>query len=134
MGVSSSVSFPGMLQGDLKWGAFRCADVFALPSHQENFGIAVAEALASGLPVLISRKVNIWREVVDADAGFAENDDTAGATALLRRWIEAPVELRSRMRENAVRCFRANFDAAEAARGLVETLKQCGVNAGGRAG
>ena len=72
---------PGLLTGDLKWGAFRAADVFALTSHQENFGIAVAEALACGLPVLLSNQVNIWREIEEDSAGFIENDDEAGARA-----------------------------------------------------
>ena len=52
-----------MLTGDLKWGALHAAEAFILPSHQENFGIAVVEALACGKPVLISDKVNIWREI-----------------------------------------------------------------------
>ena len=55
-------SLTGMLEGDLKWGAFAAAEVFALPSHQENFGIAVAEALACGTPVLISNKVNVAQD------------------------------------------------------------------------
>ena len=58
------VLWPGMLGGAAKWGAFRGAEAFVLPSHQENFGIAVAEALACGTPVLISNQVNIWREVL----------------------------------------------------------------------
>ena len=43
-----------MLSGDLKWGAYLGAEAFVLPSHSENFGIVVAEALACGLPTLIS--------------------------------------------------------------------------------
>ena len=62
-GIADRVSWPGMLQGEMKWGAFYASEVYVLPSHQENFGIAVAEALACGLPVLISDKVNIWREI-----------------------------------------------------------------------
>ena len=58
-----------MLSGALKWGALRAAEVFVLPSHQENFGIAVAEALSVGLPALISNKVNIWRELESDRAG-----------------------------------------------------------------
>src|SRR6185436_16736904 len=79
----SSVSFPGMVAGDLKWGMLRLAEVFILPSHQENFGIAVAEALACGTPVLISNKVNICREIDGDGAGLVEEDTVAGTRRLL---------------------------------------------------
>jgi len=59
LGIGARITWPGMLSGDLKWGAFRAAELFCLPSHQENFGIVVAEALACGLPVVISEPVNI---------------------------------------------------------------------------
>ena len=75
-----------MLQGDAKWGAFYAAEVFALPSHQENFGVAVAEALACGTPVLISNKVNIWQEIAEDGVGLVEEDDLEGTTRLLERW------------------------------------------------
>ena len=57
------VYWPGMLRGNLKWGSFYSCEAFILPSHQENFGIAVAEALACGKPVLLSNKVNIAAEI-----------------------------------------------------------------------
>ena len=57
------VTWAGMLRGDQKWGALRVADALILPSHQENFGMVVAEALAVGTPVLLTDKVNLWREV-----------------------------------------------------------------------
>ncbi len=50
-GIARRVFWPGMLQGAAKYGAFRAAEAFVLPSHQENFGIVVAEALACGTPV-----------------------------------------------------------------------------------
>ena len=56
LGVADRVMWTGMIQGDLKWGAFRAAEAFVLPSHQENFGISVVEALACGCPVLISTR------------------------------------------------------------------------------
>jgi glycosyltransferase involved in cell wall biosynthesis len=61
LGVFERIFWPGMLSGDAKWGAFRAAEFFVLPSHQENFGIVVAEAMALSKPVLISNKLNIWR-------------------------------------------------------------------------
>ena len=67
-----------MLTGDVKWGAFPAAEIFALPSHQENFGIPVVEALACALPVLITDKVNIWREIESDGAGLIGEDNVAG--------------------------------------------------------
>jgi glycosyltransferase involved in cell wall biosynthesis len=81
------IHWTGMLQGRMKWGALRAADVFCLPSHQENFGLAVVEALAAGTPVLISDKVKIWPEVQAFGAGLVGTDTLAGATDLLRRWL-----------------------------------------------
>lgn len=109
------VTWTGMLTGDLKWGAFRAADVFVLPSHQENFGIAVAEALACGVPVLISDKVNIWREVQHDRAGFIDSDDENGARRLLARWVAIDDASREQLRDNARRCFAARFHIEEAA-------------------
>src|SRR5215212_3064713 len=98
LGIGERVVWTGMLNGDLKWGALHAAEVFALPSHQENFGLAVVEALACGVPVLISREVNIWREVVESSAGLAEPDSIEGTTALLQQWLEAPPVERKQMR------------------------------------
>jgi glycosyltransferase involved in cell wall biosynthesis len=121
-GIADRVTWTGMLQGDLKWGAFRSAEAFILPSHQENFGIAVAEALSCCLPVLISREVNIWREIVNDDAGLVESDDLAGTRRLLERWVELPEERRIAMRAQARACFEARFHVERAADSLAEAL------------
>jgi glycosyltransferase involved in cell wall biosynthesis len=118
----ASISFPGMLSGDLKWGALSAAEAFILPSHQENFGIAIAEALACGTPVLISNKVNIWREIEADGAGYVENDDLAGTTALLTRWIGTPPEKRAGMKESAASCFRNRFEIERATDSLLAVI------------
>ncbi len=118
-----SVSFPGMLSGDLKWGALRAAEVFVLPSHQENFGIAVVEALACGTPVLISRPVNIWREIEVSGAGLVEEDTVEGCARLLGRWLALTAEDRRAMAARAVESFRQNFEIAQTAASLVATIQ-----------
>jgi glycosyltransferase involved in cell wall biosynthesis len=110
------ITFAGPLYGEEKWGALAAAEVFALPSHQENFGIAVAEALASGLPVLLSDKVNIWREIVADGAGLAEPDTMEGAARLLERWLAAD---HAALRAAAARCFAVRFDIRRTAENLV---------------
>jgi glycosyltransferase involved in cell wall biosynthesis len=118
------ITFTGMLTGNLKWGAFRAAEAFILPSHQENFGIAVVEALACGTPVLVSNKVNIWREIVADEAGYVENDDLAGVARLIGRWIDTSAETRTTMREKAKQCFARCFEIQRAVDSLLGLLEQ----------
>ncbi len=118
------IVFTGMLEGAVKWGALRAAEVFILPSHQENFALAVAEALACGTPVLISKPINIWREVVEDGAGFAEEDDQAGTERLLQRWLALDEAGRSAMRQAAANCFAKRFEIGRAAALLLRILAE----------
>jgi glycosyltransferase involved in cell wall biosynthesis len=82
-GVGASVVFSGMLAGVDKLAALAAADVWALPSHTENFGVAVVEAMAAGLPVVISPQVNIAHDVALAGAGVVcERTPRAFATEI----------------------------------------------------
>lgn len=119
LGLGDQMTWTGMLRGDLKWGAFHAAEAFILPSHQENFGIAVAEALACGVPVLISNKVNIWREIQQDRAGLVENDDLAGTVQLLQRWIALEDQERDALRRRAQDCFTNRFEITRAAHDLL---------------
>ena len=121
-GVGDRILWPGSLQGDVKWGAFRCADAFVLPSHQENFGVAVAEALACSLPVLISNKVNIWREIAREGCGLVSDDTVSGTAGLLRTWSELDADMIAAMRAKARGCFDRNFDVKAAAARLTAIL------------
>jgi glycosyltransferase involved in cell wall biosynthesis len=67
--LENNVLMTGRLDGALKWGAYASAELFLLPSRQENFAITVAEAMQMGLPVIISDKVNTWPYVKEAGAG-----------------------------------------------------------------
>ncbi len=121
--LEEAVTWTGMVEGPLKWGALAAAEVFLLPSHQENFGVAVVEALACGVPVLISDKVNIWREICADGAGLAENDDEAGTRRLLKRWAEMTPEKQAAMKTAARACFEHRFDVARVSRELLALLK-----------
>lgn len=123
LGIGERLTWTGMLHGREKWGALRAADAFVLPSHQENFGIAVAEALSAGLPVLVSTQVNIWREVVRDGAGYAAADTEAGTIELLQRWLALDEGERQRMRACAVACFDAHFHMSRAAERLIGLVR-----------
>ena len=122
LGIADRISWTGMLSGDLKWGAFRSAELFCLPSHQENFGIVVAEALACGLPVAIAEPVNISSEVSAAGAGLVHPDTVAGTTASLRQWLALEPDQRAVMGERATKLFRERFDFGSVARNLLPVL------------
>jgi glycosyltransferase involved in cell wall biosynthesis len=120
--VADRITWTGMLTGADKWSALSAAEVFALPSHQENFGIAVVEALACGLPVLISDKVNIWREIVDDGAGFAAGDTREGTVETLRRWLVLDQNERDAMKTRASACYERHFHMASAARRFIDAV------------
>ena len=120
---AGTVFWPGMLEGDAKWGALRAAEVFVLPSHQENFGIAVVESLACRTPVLISDQVNIWREIAGDGVGLVEPDTVAGVVRLLGRWITLDAAAKRAMRAAAAESFQRRYEVGAAARSLVATLQ-----------
>jgi glycosyltransferase involved in cell wall biosynthesis len=109
LGIAERVHWPGMIGGDLKWGALRACEAFVLPSHQENFGISVVEALSAGRPVLISNQVNIWPEVEADGAGMVEDDTLEGAVRLLLRWFNLPPAERDAMAARARPCFETRY-------------------------
>ena len=122
LGIASRITWMGMVRGTMKWGALRAAEVFVLPSHQENFGIVVAEALAAGTPVLISNKVNIWREIQADGAGIVAADTLAGTCELLQTYLGIGEEKRLNMRQCARKCFEERFEIERAAANLQSIL------------
>jgi len=123
LGIAERITWPGMLGGDLKWGAFRAAELFCLPSHQENFGVVVAEALACGLPVAIAEHVNISAEVSAAGAGLVHADTVAGTTEALRQWLAMPAAEQVQMGQWGLQLFQQRFDFASVARSLMPVLE-----------
>lgn len=121
------VLWTGMIEDDCKWGALRAAEALILPSHQENFGIVVAEALAVGTPVLISDKVNLWREVEEDGAGVVAPDDLEGTRRLLR---QARASGLREERAKARACFDKRFSIRRGAANLLALIEKDACSAG----
>ncbi len=115
LGIADRVHWPGMLKGEVKWGALRSADAFVLPSHTENFGVVIVESLAAGRPVLISNQVNIWPDIQADGAGLVDDDTLEGTERLLRRWLELPAAERAAMASRAYACFVERYSMERAA-------------------
>jgi glycosyltransferase involved in cell wall biosynthesis len=126
--VDNKVIFTGMLATDRKWAALALADAFILPSHQENFGIAVVEALACSVPVLISNKVNLYTEIENYQCGVVDDDTVDGVERQLRIFLSLTSEHRALMKMAALRCFSERFNIDQAAKLFLLWLNSPSVN------
>ena len=88
--LKDQVIFPGLITGDDKECLLQGADIFALPSYSENFGIAVAEALVVGLPVVITRGIQISPDIEAAGGGKIIEDTQESLTEALLELLQNP--------------------------------------------
>ena len=132
VGIADKITWAGMLKGTLKWGALAASEVFVFPSHQENFGIVVAEAMACNLPVIVSDKVNIWREVANYRAGLVCNDTVEGIETSLTKWRALSGIDISSFRASSRRCFDEQFNYEATAKMTLEIVENLAQQAGRR--
>ena len=118
----NKVSFIGMILGDKKIELIKNAELFILPSHQENFGIAIVEALACYTPVLITNKVNIWREIEKGKGGMVTNDHEEALSDSINEWVKLSESEKARFRVNARIVFENNFTIEVASEKFLKVL------------
>lgn len=121
--IADRITWTGMLKGDLKWGAINSAECLVLPSHSENFGVIIAESLACGIPVIITNKINIWREIQEGEAGLVSSDDVPGIIQSLQRWLALDNAEKKRLGTRAKECFLTNFDINSGAKRFIEIIQ-----------
>ncbi len=126
LGCADRIHWPGMLLGDAKWGAFAACEAFVLPSHQENFGVAVVEALASGRPVLLTDPVNISQDLAADGCALVEPDTQEGVRRLLTRWLALSPEQRAEMAERARESFVRRYDMRRNAEAILRVFEDPG--------
>ena len=124
LGIAEKITWTGMVQGDDKWATYYASEVFVLPSHQENFGIVVAESLACGLPVLISNKVNIWREIEADRAGLVAEDTVEGAEQLMTNWLKLDAKSQREMVQQAQVTYQQRFTIKAMAESIVKVINK----------
>jgi glycosyltransferase involved in cell wall biosynthesis len=117
------ILFSGMLSGQCKWDAFYGCEAFVLPSHQENFGIAVVEALACGKPVLISNQINIYREIESDGAGMVGPDTFPGTFGVLKKWLGLTEQEKEQYTQSARLCYENRYAEAVAAKAMLDIIK-----------
>lgn len=121
--LRSHTTITGFVRGELKASLLQAADLFVLPSYYENFGIAVAEAMVAGTPVVISDQVHIWQQVKDSASGWVGTTDVESLVDLLQEALQNPQELQRRGL-NAQQYALAHFSWDAIARQLIQVYKQ----------
>jgi glycosyltransferase involved in cell wall biosynthesis len=123
-GCSEAITWTDMLEGEQKWAALHAADALVLPSHSDNFGLVVAEAIACGLPVLLSDKVNISPIIARSGAGLVEVDTLEGTLRLLEKWLSLSEDEAAAMGLRARECFERHYDIKHMAEALVRLVER----------
>jgi glycosyltransferase involved in cell wall biosynthesis len=95
LGIRTKTQFAGPIFNEAKWAAYRDADVFVLPSQNENFGNTAAEAMAAGTPVIVTEQCGIATLLADEAGLVVPHDATALSNALERVLCEP--DLRTRL-------------------------------------
>ncbi|WP_226998965.1 glycosyltransferase [Flavisolibacter tropicus] len=122
--LNGFIYFPDMLVDEEKWGAIYGCEAFILPSHQENFGIAVVEALSCGKPVLISNQINIWKEIQELRCGIIKPDTLDGVKELFSSWLCLSHEEKKYMNEKARLAYEHKFSIGSVAVNLLNIIKE----------
>lgn len=91
--IENRVILSGFLSGQDKLDAFAGSECFVLPSMNENFGIAIVEALSAGLPVLISDHVYIWKEIIKGGGGWVCNYSIDSLSDAIKMILSTPSDL-----------------------------------------
>jgi len=112
--MENQVIWHEQVGSDEVWDYYHAADVFVLPSYDENFGMAVAESMACGTPVLISRNVDIWQDIEADNAGFIVNQDPEEIAPLLKKIADNPGLLKE-MGRNAKKAAEKRYNISNVA-------------------
>lgn len=118
LGISDKIIFLGGIYGDEKWRLYREADLFVLPTHSENFGIVIAEALASGTPVVTTIGTP-WQELSTLRCGWWTEIGTHPTTEALRSFFSLTEEELEQMGRRGRRLIEENYSTQKVARDMV---------------
>jgi glycosyltransferase involved in cell wall biosynthesis len=108
LGIAAQTTFPGFVARQDKDLLLQGSDLFVLPSFAENFGIAVAEAMAAGLPAIITPGIQISPEIAAANAGLVVEGEVEALANAIAHLLTSPQQ-RQQMGENGKRLVSRRY-------------------------
>jgi len=114
--------YVGPVAGEAKWNLYRDADLFVLPSHSENFGLVVAEALACGVPVITTRGTP-WEDLVTHRCGWWTEIGVEPLANALREALRLSDEERQHMGRRGRKLVEENYTWPAAAKKMVAVYR-----------
>jgi glycosyltransferase involved in cell wall biosynthesis len=121
--LNKHCTIAGFVTGGLKRGLLEMADIFVLPSYYENFGIAVAEAMAVGTPVVISNGVDLYPAIQQTESGWITAPTREGVTLALETALENAGE-RQRRGDNARQLVQDRYSWDSIARQMLAVYEK----------
>jgi len=122
-GVTDKVFFAGMLTGKEKLEAFSGSDVFVLPSYSENFGMVVVEAMACGLPVVVSNGVGMHHEIQETNSGIVTSLDKGELAEALDKMLNNK-EMANQMVSNAGKLLVEKYEINKTAEEILKIFQK----------
>ena len=122
--LKKNIVITGPIYGNLKWGALANCDVLCLTSHQENFGLVIAEALSCSKPVLITNKINIYDKINHYKAGLVCEDNFDAVTKMMKKYIRLNPKNYNTMCKQAKICFNENYKIEKTVYKLLNLLRK----------
>lgn len=122
LGISQLIIFEGGVYGNRKWELFRQADLFILPTHSENFGIVVAEALASGTPVITTMGTP-WSELESQRCGWWTEVGTEATAQALCNFLSLTEDELEMMGRNGRKLVEEKYSVRKVAKEFVDMYK-----------
>lgn len=122
LGLVDRVFFLGMVYGEKKWNLLQNARCLALVSHHENFGVTVGEALSCAVPVIVSRNVNIWRDVVRFESGYVVNTDVHDISKSFADLFLLKENELFKIKSNSLVCFKNVFSVEIVCQKIVNAI------------
>ena len=123
LGVADMIQFVGGVYGEKKWELYGAASLFVLPTHSENFGIVVAEALACGIPV-ITTKGTPWEDLVTSHCGWWTEIGTQPSVEALKEFLSKTDTELSKMGDNGRQLVRERYSSSAIARQFLKMYSQ----------